>query len=192
MDWNQIVKPIMAGLKKHEPFPWPRTDAGRLKIIGTLQELLPNDDIPKACLGLSNEAMNRRLRELISPYLKSSDQELTAQLAIWIVKQWGGIHRGTNSIPKWCRDLSGFNHKAVASFVSQIGIARISSWSKIIAFAEPTTYAIYDARTTIAINCRLHDIGYREGFFMPTGRNTHVEPAARLLKQTNFKITDCP
>ena len=22
---------------------------------------------------------------------------------------------------------------------------------------------------------------------MPTGRNTHVEPAARLLKQTNFK-----
>lgn len=186
MNWESIAEPIRLLTDKNTPFPWPRNDAGRLRIISTLSGLLPRDDVQRACLGNSNEAMNRNLRLLVSPYFKTGDQDLIAKLAVWIVKEWGGIKRGTDAIPDWCTELSDFNHTAIADFVGRMGTLRISSWSKIIAFASPSTDAIYDARTAVAINCALYTMGLREGFVMPLGRNKDVNPASIFLKKNGF------
>ena len=186
MEWASLAEPIWAFTDKKTAFPWPRNDAGRSKIISTLSGLLPRDDVQRACLGNSNEAMNRNLRLLVSPYFKTGDQDLIAKLAVWIVKEWGGIKRGTDAIPDWCTELSDFNHTDIADFVGRMGTLRISSWSKIIAFASPSTDAIYDARTAVAINCALYTMGLREGFVMPLGRNKDVNPASIFLKKNGF------
>lgn len=186
MDWKSLAEPIRAVIDKKTTFPWPRNEAGRSKIINTLSDLLPRDDVQRACLANSNEIMNRNLRLLVSPHLKSGDQDLIAKLSIWIVKEWGGIKRGTDVISDWCTELSDFNHTAIADFVGKMGTSRISSWSKIIAFASPSTDAIYDARTAVAINCALYTMGLREGFVMPVGRNKDVNPASIFLKKIKF------
>lgn len=186
MKWKSLAEPISSLIDKDIVFPWPRNDAARLRIITTLSDLLPREDVERACLGNSNEAMNRNLRLLISPYLKAGDQDLISKLSVWIVKEWGGIKRGTDAIPDWCTELSDFNHTAIANFVGRMGTLRISSWSKIIAFASPLTDAIYDARTAVAINCALYTMGLREGFVMPLGRNKDVNPASIFLKKNGF------
>lgn len=187
MDWESLAEPIRSLTNKNIAFPWPRNDAGRSKIITTLSDLLPREDVERACLGNSNEAMNRNLRLLVSPYFKTADQAAISDLSVWIVKEWGGIKRGTDAIPAWCNELSDFSPTSIDKFVTRMGTARISSWSKIIAFASPSTDAIYDARTAVAINCALHSIGIKKGFFMPLGRNKDVNPASILLKKNGFK-----
>lgn len=186
MNWESIAEPIRLLTDKNTPFPWPRNDAGRLRIISTLSNILPREGIEQACLGNTNEAMNRNLRLLISPYFKMGDQALIKELSVWIVKEWGGIKRGTEAIPEWCAELSDFNHAAISDFVGKKGTSRISSWSKIIAFASPSTDAIYDARTAVAINCALYTMGLREGFVMPLGRNKYVNPASIFIKKNGF------
>lgn len=187
MDHKAVAQTISSLTNKGTPFPWPRNEGGRLKIIETLAELLPREDVAKSCLGNSNEAMNRNLRLLISPYLKANDQSLKAALSVWIVKEWGGIKRGTDAIPDWCNELSDFTDDSMAKFVTRMGTFRISSWSKILAFAAPSTDAIYDARTAVSLNCALHTMGINEGFFMPLGRNKDVNPASVYLKKNKFK-----
>lgn len=186
MDWKSLAAPIRSLTDKNTPFPWPRSDAGRLTIIRTLIDILPRDDVEQACLGNSNEEMNRNLRLLIAPYFKNADQALISKLAVWVVKEWGGIKRGTDAIPHWCNELSDFSHVSIDAFVAKMGNKRISSWSKILAFASPSTDAIYDARTAVSINCALYTIGVKDGFYMPVGRNSNIVSAFNILKRSGF------
>lgn len=186
MNWKSIAEPIRSHIDKNTPFPWPRNDAGRLRIINTLSDLLPREGVEQACLGNTNEVMNRNLRLLLSPCFKTGDQALIKKLSVWIVKEWGGIKRGTDTIPVWCDELSDFSHTAIEAFVTRMGSVRISSWSKVIAFASPSTDAIYDARTAVAINCILYKLGIKDGFFMPSGRNKDVNPASIFIKRNGF------
>jgi hypothetical protein len=187
MDWKSVAEPIRALTDKSTPFPWPRTEAARAKIVKTLSEIIPKKDVERACLGNSKEVMNRNLRMLISPYFKSNDDRLVSDISVWIVKEWGGIKKGTESIPPWCDELSGFSNESVKSFIQRMGTTRISSWSKIIAFSSPSTEAIYDARTAVSLNCALYKIGAKEGFFMPAGQNPVIKPAAKLLKSKEIR-----
>jgi hypothetical protein len=186
MNWEALAEPIRSHTDKNTPFPWPRNDAGRLRIISTLSDFLPIEGVEQACLGNTNEAMNRNLRLLLSPYFKTGDQALITQLSVWIVKEWGGIKRGTDAIPDWCDELSDFSHASIEAFATRMGSVRISSWSKVIAFASPSTDAIYDARTAVAINCALYTMGIKDGFFMPLGRNKDVNPACIFMKRNGF------
>ena len=188
MDWKSLAEPIRSLTNKNTTFPWPSSDAGRLTIIRTLSDILPRNDVEQACLGNSNEEMNRNLRMLIAPYFKSADQALISRLAVWIVKQWGGIKRGTDVVPHWCSELSDFSHASIDSFVTKMGNARISSWSKVVAFASPSTDAIYDARTAVSINCALYSLGIKDGFFMPVGRNKDIVPASNFIMRNGFNL----
>jgi hypothetical protein len=186
LDWKSLAEPIRSLTDKNTTFPWPRSDAGRLTIVRTLSDILPRNDVEQACLGNSNEEMNRNLRMLIAPYFKTADQALISRLAVWIVKQWGGIKRGTDVVPHWCNELSDFSHASIDSFVKKMGNTRISSWSKVVAFASPSTDAIYDARTAVSINCALYSLGIKDGFFMPVGRNKDIVPASIFIMRSGF------
>ncbi|MCA0256498.1 MAG: hypothetical protein LCH47_07890 [Proteobacteria bacterium] len=104
-------------------------------------------------------------------------------VARWIVKDWGGIRRGSNdTIDDWMFKLKQFDNESVEKFIHHYGVKRISSWSKILAFADPEKYAIYDSRTATALNCILFKKECDVQFYMPPSRNERV-----IFIQNNLK-----
>ena len=126
------------------------------------------------------EQLNRPLREELAPDLKVGDQR-SVLLARWIIKDWGGINRGLEAIPEWMKTFGDFNEMKISAFIAYIGTKRISSWSKLLAFANHEKHAIYDARTSAALNCALRNLGDSRQFDMPDSQNKTIKGARRLL-----------
>ncbi len=131
------------------------------------------------------EQLNKPLREKLEPHLKTGDQ-LSKSLARWIIVDWGHIlEKRSATIREWMTDLGDFNDHNVEKFIAQNDThrisSRISSWSKLLAFADHKRQAIYDARTSVALNCALRSLGDDRQFYMPSGRNGIVKAAQRRL-----------
>ena len=127
--------------------------------------------------------VNLKLRETIGPKLASKDRKLASDLAVWIVREWGGIRAGKpEAIRQWSDALGDYDAARVSAFVGKMGSIRVSSWSKLLAFADHVHHAVYDARTAVALNCALASINDRRRFFMPLSRNTDVAAAQRALE----------
>jgi hypothetical protein len=58
---------------------------------------------------------------------------------------------------------------------------RVSSWSKLAAFAHPALFAIFDARTAAAMNCLYSFAGMPDRYFIPPSRNAMVRQVAPNL-----------
>ena len=102
-------------------------------------------------------------------------------LACWIIKDWGGIKTGLQAIPEWMETFGDFNEMNITAFIAKSGTKRISSWSKLLAFANHENHAIYDARTSVALNCALRNLGDSRQFYMPDGQNKTIKDARRRL-----------
>jgi len=134
------------------------------------------------------QQLNRLLREKLAPHLRTRDQR-SKSLARWIIVEWGRIGGGRPAtIPEWMSDLGNFNDRSVERFVAAKGTYRISSWSKLLAFANHKRHAIYDARTSVALNCALRNLGDRRQFYMPSGRNKAIGLAQRILSAENVNL----
>ena len=79
--------------------------------------------------------------------------------------------------------LSSFDGMSVYTFVDSMGTNRISSWSKILAFAEPQKYAVYDSRTAVALNSAMIIAKIRPHFHMPLSRSSSRNTAIKIIKQ---------
>jgi hypothetical protein len=139
-----------------------------------LRALLPNVD--PALTDMTPEKRNLRLRELIAPHLRRSAD--APSFARFVVSVWGGIYRlNDGKIREWLDEWNQFDDVCVERFVSNAGEApfietsRISSWSKLLAFADHERHAIYDSRTATALNCALAVAGDERRFYIPVGRN---------------------
>lgn len=86
---------------------------------------------------------------------------------------------------EWMKELGEFGPEAVEKFIESHNTghpsSRISSWSKLLAFADSKKYAIYDARTSVALNCALQNLGDTRRFYMPDGQNKLIKAAQRCL-----------
>lgn len=86
----------------------------------------------------------------------------------WIIRKWGGISMAPTDenqakIVEFYRTLNK-NHEA-----NQIAIA---SFSKVVSFAAPNRYFVYDSRVAYSINWSLREAGAMTGFFpFPKGRS---------------------
>jgi hypothetical protein len=130
---------------------------------------------------MSAAAINQQLRLILGPILHK--QPARKGIAGWIVESWGGIHRGGENVPfEWHEQFAGFDHEAILNFINAHKFTRISSWSKLLSFANCKKYAIYDSRTTTCLNIALRQVGCSQQFFMPPSRNTHVYRAQQLLR----------
>ena len=91
------------------------------------------------------------------------------QCAKWIVASWGGVRR--NKPEKIKRYVDTF--QSGGAIVEKEGVA---SYSKILAFMQPTEFAIFDARVSAALNCiQLLDATKDPIFFLPLpARNKDV------------------
>ena len=93
----------------------------------------------------------------------------------------GGIKTGNEAITEWVKSLGSFDNEKVDKFINYMGVKRISSWSKILAFSDPINHAIYDARTAVALNCGLYHLGVDWRFSMPMSQNRIMAAVRPML-----------
>lgn len=92
------------------------------------------------------------LRSHLAPLMKSDDANIGINVSKWVVKEWGGIQSGIDTVALWHKTCNQYGRGEVNTFVSQMGSNRIASWSKILSFVYPQEYPIYDARIGAALN----------------------------------------
>jgi hypothetical protein len=158
------------------PFDWSLRPSAK----ALLPQLVSLDP---AILETTPDELNERLRSLLSPTLKAGG-ERSLRLARWIIRDWGAIKSGADeTLRQWMGKLDMFDDKKVSDFIDAVGTTRISSWSKLVAFADSDKYAIYDALTSAALNCALRRLEDTRRFHMPAGRNDLItEGRLRLLR----------
>lgn len=158
--------------------PWslPENEEKLIKIIGkkdTRYIYSIND----------SHQQNRELRHVISRRLRRYPPERRADLMEWIVHDWGRITRGRKSTRAWTYELRSFHPNDIEKFISFYHKRRISSWSKIIAFADQRHHAIYDSRTSVSLNVILDKLDLPYRFFMPESRNTELPAVIDDVRQ---------
>lgn len=181
--WAVIAPRLWALVPKDVPYEWSglgKTARERLA------EVAPSVSLPTSLSGLD---LNIQLRNQLSPALHNASVPELARIADWIIKSWGGIPGGAkDACLQWSMALIGFDDARVSAFTAAQGTDRISSWSKVLAFARPDRDAIYDARTAVALNIMLSALGEDQRFHMPVGRNGDVARAAAMLQSASSSL----
>jgi len=119
---------------------------------------------------------NRQLRLIVHEALHAEGKDVSHAAALyqWIVCDWGGVKAGRATVGSWAGPEFGwhqaYDEACLVSFSDQMGRRRVSSWSKIFAFAAPDRHAIYDSRVAVALNLALEHLGKSERFFMPPSK----------------------
>lgn len=148
-----------------------------------LREILSTEDYQRVMSAPDSATQNRTLRDVVSPYLTTKGSfEERLRACTWVVRGWGGIQKGHDAIEDWLRDLKRFDETSIRSFVTAKETKRISSWSKLLSFADASKYPVYDARTAVALNTLVLPFGNIGTFYMPSTQNTRIPPAINLLK----------
>jgi len=191
MNFEQSASRIWNQVDRGAAFAWPKSEKVRNNSVTSLSKLLPDEQFDLVYPFGERASANRQLRSCLSLHLTKPNAphqgNLKADLAHWIVVEWGGIRSGSNTIRDWSRELGDHTPTELDVFSTKMGKYRISSWSKLLAFTDPKTHAIYDARTAVALNCILSELGEKTGFYMPVGRNSKVEPMRRKLRNNGFQ-----
>jgi hypothetical protein len=175
------IRSLWAYVNQGVEFPWPRSQKGKEKLSKSISLLISDAGVESELNALDKNAFNLRIRELISPKLVEGKADQSAHIGKWIVRDWGGIRNGGEAISQWVEQLETFEASKIDKFVSDMGVRRVSSWSKILAFSDPVNHAIYDARTAVALNCGLHHLGIDWRFSMPLSQNRTMIAARPML-----------
>lgn len=147
-----------------------------------LQSLFPPGPISEP---LDPVERNLALRKRIALKLASAGVEELYPLFVGIVRGWGRIGGGKKGkddpLRAWAQELEGFAPETVKRFLDKWGVERVSSWSKILAFADSERYAIYDTRVALTLNIGLRAIGDCRQFHLPVSRSKLVFRASAVL-----------
>lgn len=68
---------------------------------------------------------------------------------------------------EWPEKFGNYETSVINNFIEEHYTTRVASWSKALAFADSTKYAIYDARVAMSLNSILDKIGHDRKFYMP-------------------------
>lgn len=168
-EWTaEVVRNVWTRVNTGALYNWPEKAGGQQRILADLHSIFP--DLPSHIFRESDKGrLNRLLREQLAGLLIHSDQPRSA-LANWIVRRWGGIKFQEHTLDSYLADLDDFSKSAVDTFIAARQTKHISSWSKVLAFADPSRYAIYDSRTAVALNCGLEKAGDPRRFEIPQSR----------------------
>ena len=122
----------------------------------------------------NDSSKNIWLKENSAKLWQASDKY---QCAKWIVEAWGGVRSNKPERIKHYVDT----FQSGGTITDQEGVA---SYSKILAFMQPTEFAILDARVSAALNCiQLLDATKEPIFFLHLStKSTKVGPFQKKLK----------
>lgn len=171
-------------VKTHEvEYDWPVGAKARARLAEVL-----GSEIAWPAMG-SGAQQNRELRLFVNSALRAheTDAARAAALYQWIVCDWGGVKAGRDTVESWASPEFGwhgaYDEATLGFFIDQMGSRRVSSWSKIFAFAAPDRHAIYDSRVAVALNLAMEHLGQPQRFVMPASkvyvdRNGEARPNA--------------
>lgn len=187
IDWKDISSSIWSNFDNKYEYKWSIKKHQRNELFN----LITQNEFDQIFYTNEDIEINRRLRPIMSSYLGGRDREKATRAALWIVSTWGGINKGKEKLPIWSTELDDFNENNVKNFIrindTRKDSSRISSWSKLLAFYNEKNYAIYDARTSISLNCALalNEKPFR--FYTPKGRNTSefIISATGIFRKSN-------
>jgi hypothetical protein len=158
---------------------------------GHAKDIFTEDEI-KSISDDSNFKENVKLKTLlknkISIYFNSDDNQKLEKIFNWIVLEWGGIRGGKDNEDK----LLILGKNSIAK--GDLEFDRIASSSKILSFFDPEKFVIYDSRIIYSLNAIMLIEGASNIFFpMPSGRNSKmnafdVEVLIRLKSKGNHYI----
>lgn len=174
---SAIVDDIWVRIKDFEPIAWDG-DAD------TLNDVISAEDI--AFLKSFKEGdwkVNFALREAFEKQLKGT-RSITKREALFdaIIDGWGGIRSGDKAIYQvWSDKVAGFEQHSVWRFADEHMDHRISSWSKVLSFADHRNYPVYDSRNTIALNIMLERWGRNERFLMPAPQSDELKAIQKVI-----------
>lgn len=153
--------------------------------ISALSEIVGKQLCDEVCNVSSEEEWIWRPRKLLGPILSSGDNKKKGELAYWIIHVWGGIVTGDNVYDDWLEQLGDFAEDRVLKFADRKRGDRISSWSKLLSFADYQKYPIYDSRTAVSVNVAAERTGCRTFLYMPSPRNDDLpDIVAKLNRKT--------
>lgn len=163
--WDpELVRKVWRQVNHDAPYKW-EVKVQSVRKLAELVRQIPISSLTDADRSKANVMLRRAL------HLPSFVEPERTRVASWIVRDWGRVtSRSEQDIGTWMRELGEFGVPEVETFVQRRGIGGVSSWSKLLAFADPNRYAIYDARTALTLNCGLAAVGDNRRFFMPDGR----------------------
>lgn len=140
-----------------------------------LEEVIGEKETDKLYAINDTIEQNVHLRTLLTEPLKNKDNAKRIKAMDWIVVDWGGIRRGSKAHNDWVLLLQDYDDAAVTKFIETRKNTRVSSWSKILAFADSTKYAIFDSRVSISLNTIFDKIGYNPRFHMPQPQSDELK-----------------
>lgn len=167
-DIDKIVKYLSKYKVKLDDYKWKTRLEGLIK----LKELNVIDDISELNSDkLSCFQKDEKLKEILSEELKKryseSEKKPFNDLALWIIRDWGGIHGG---------DVLE-TLKLVHAFIvdERPKFERIASASKVGGFMFPQQNIIYDSRVSYTVNWIILSQNIDSKFFpIPEGRNSKM------------------
>lgn len=144
-------------------------------------------ELPLQKKGESSMSLNRRIRDRVRQALhsRSTTQQQAAALYKWIVGDWGGIRNGLGTVAGWADATAGwhgnYDDRVLFAFADLQGNKRISSFTKVFAYANPDEHAIYDSRVAVCLNLAMHKLQVHWRFYMPASRNAQIVRARNAL-----------
>lgn len=140
-----------------------------------LEAIIGKDETDKLYAIKDSIKQNIKLRNILYKPLRDQSPDIRLKAIKWIVFNWGRIPKGAKDYPIWVEELQSYQPNAVNNFILQHKNKRVSSWSKVLAFADSKKYAIFDSRVAISLNTILDDAGYGQRFFMPIPRSDELK-----------------
>ena len=137
---------------------------------------------------------DEKLKDILSKKLQESyskDKKQFDDIALWIIRDWGGIHSGSNSDKEKKETL-----ELVNTFIDtkKIKFKRIASTSKVAGFMYPDKNIIYDSRVSYTVNWIILSLEIDLRFFpIPEGRNSKMKAFDLdvLIRLKNIKSYKC-
>ncbi len=135
--------------------------------IATLNALIGQANATRLYAITNAATRNIQMRSVLSPALKSTDLNIRLKAMRWVIYDWGHVRGRRGSERDWPEQFGNYEANVIESFIEEHHRVRIASWSKALAFADSTKYAIYDARVAMSLNSILDKIGHDRKFYMP-------------------------
>lgn len=117
---------------------------------------------------------NAVLHDALSAPLKNYDYDLRLKAMVWIIYDWGHVRGDSEKHESWPTQFQNYQPEVINSFISSHYRDRIASWSKVLAFADSSNYAIYDARVAMSLNAIFEKLGRSERFYMPVASSKKI------------------
>lgn len=175
----------LAILKKLPPIALDMKIPKRNKRI---ESILPAIDVDAIySLERNRYVQNRFLRDVFSRCLAKAPARKKGEMFVWIAHDWGRIGKGHKRTRQWGYELKNFEEAEITKFVDDHDRDGVSSWSKILAFYNLREHAIYDSRTSVALNVILDELKLPYRFYMPDTQNTEIPLVIKHVRQYVFE-----